>query len=467
MRIARSIALFAGRVTGFLSRSLGLGGGTTLPGVVAQAIDRRLVPSICTRLDRGVLLITGTNGKTTTARMLARVLEEAGWFPIHNRAGANLVEGVATALLYASDLQGRPAGDSGLFEVDEAHLPRAVSLCQPRLVLLHNIFRDQLDRYGEVDYVIGRWRQALRTLPAAAAVILNADDPAVADLGSDLTAQVLYYGVDVPELGEREPDHTADAQFCRRCGFPYVYEPAYYGHIGRYHCPQCGHTRPRPDVYLTALDLKATSGSRGHLVTPAGDYDLALPLPGLYNAYNALAALTAAMALSIKPPQILSSLASFQAAFGRLERVQAEGREILLALIKNPVGAGQVLDMLNRQAKAADSAGLPYMIVINDRIADGTDVSWLWDADFERMSDQVEFAVTSGTRAQDMALRLKYAGVREDLILMEPDLSRALDLALSRIQEGDTLYLLPTYTAMLEVRALMARRGYAAPFWED
>jgi UDP-N-acetylmuramyl tripeptide synthase len=467
MTIVRSVALFAGRATGFMSRRLGLGGGTTLPGVVAQTIDRQLVPSICTRLNRGVLLVTGTNGKTTTARMLAQILQKVGWHPIHNRAGANLVEGIATALLYASDLQGRPAGDSGLFEVDEAHLPRAVSLCQPRLVLLHNLFRDQLDRYGEVDYVIGRWGKALRTLPPTAAVVLNADDPAVADLGSDLDAKTLYYGVDVPTLGRREPDHTADAQFCRRCGFPYTYAPAYYGHIGRYRCSQCGHARPQPDVYLTALDLKKTTGSYGHLVTPVGEYDIALPLPGLYNAYNALAAITAALALLIEPPRVLSSLATFQAAFGRLERVQAEGREILLALIKNPVGAGQVLDMLNRQAEVPHSILRPYMVVINDRIADGKDVSWLWDANFEMMAGRVGFAVVSGTRAQDMALRLKYAGIEENRILTEPNLANALDLALSNTEVGDTLYLLPTYTAMLEVRALMARRGYTPPFWED
>ncbi len=469
MNPRRLLALLTGRAVGFLSRSLHLGGGTTLPGVVAQRLDPSLVAAVCRQLGQGVLLLTGTNGKTTTARMLAQVLRRAGWQPIHNRAGANLVEGIATTLLYACDLRGRPAGDSGLFEVDEAHLPRAVALSHPRLVLLHNLFRDQLDRYGEVDYVANRWRRALQTLPPAATVVLNADDPAVADLGRDLEARVLYYGLDAPELGGSLPDHTADARFCRRCGAPYVYSAAYYGHIGLYDCPQCGHRRPQPDVSLTSLDVAGLSpaehsagGARALLLTAGGERELTLPLPGLYNAYNALAAIAAALALDLDLDLALTALGAFRAAFGRLERVPAQGREIFCALIKNPVGAGQVVHMLTR---SGDPHG--YMIVINDRIADGTDVSWLWDADFEALAGRTSFVVVAGTRAEDMAVRLKYAGVAEDDIVAHTELDQALDSALARTPPGGTLYLLPTYTAMLEVRALMSRRGYVAPFWED
>jgi UDP-N-acetylmuramyl tripeptide synthase len=462
MALLRSLALLAGRSAGFLSRRLGLGGGTTFPGLLAQRLDRNLVSDLCARLPRGTLLLTGTNGKTTTARMLARMLRTAGWQPIHNRAGANLVEGIATALLVASDWRGRPAGDGGLFEVDEAHFPRAVALCRPRLVLLHNLFRDQLDRYGEVDHVAGLWRPALRTLPPAATVVLNADDPTVADLGQDLAARVLYYGLDAPALGQEAPDHTADARYCRRCGAPYRYDPAYYGHIGRYRCPACGHARPQPDVRLVDLRLHGDGASTGRLVTPVGERDLVIPLPGLYNAYNAVAAVSAALALEIDLDQALATLSDFQAAFGRLERIAADGREILLALIKNPVGAGQVVRMLVQDAQKRG-----FFILINDRIADGTDVSWLWDADFEALVGHVAFAVVSGTRAADMAVRLKYAGIAAEHLVVEPDLGPALDAALQRTPAGSTLYLLPTYTAMLEIRTLMARRGYAAPFWED
>lgn len=462
MAVLRLLALLSGRSAGFLSRRLRLGGGTTFPGLLAQRLDRNLVPALCARLPRGTLLLTGTNGKTTTARMLARMLRVAGWQPIHNRAGANLVEGIATALLYASDWRGRPAGDGGLFEVDEAHFPRAAALCQPRLVLLHNLFRDQLDRYGEVDHVADLWRPALRALPSTATVVLNADDPAVADLGGGLAARVLYYGLDAPALGSAAPDHTADARFCRRCGTPYAYAPAYYGHIGLYRCPRCGHARPEPDVRLVDLALAPDGGARARLVSPWGERAFSCPLPGLYNAYNALAAVSAALALGLELDVALSALASFQAAFGRLERIAAAGREIVLALIKNPVGAGQVVQML-----AGSGPPRRYLIVINDRIADGTDVSWLWDADFESLAGRVAGVVVAGTRARDMAVRLKYAGIAPEQIAVAADLDQALDTALAATPAGETLYLLPTYTAMLEVRALLARRGYVAPFWED
>jgi UDP-N-acetylmuramyl tripeptide synthase len=461
MHLARFPALFLGRLAGFLSRTLGVGGGTTLPGVVAQFLDPGLVSTLCARLERGVILLTGTNGKTTTARMLALMLREAGWSPIHNRAGANLMEGVATTFLYASDLRGRPRGDSGLFEMDEAHFPRAVALCRPRLVLLHNLFRDQLDRYGEVDTVAGRWGQALRTLPTTSTVLLNADDPAVADLGQNLAARVLYYGLDAPTLGRPAPDHVADARYCRRCGAPYAYAPAYYGHIGLYRCLSCGHARPQPDILLTVTGTEEDGRLQGRLRTPAGEGDFLSPLPGLYNAYNALAAIAAALALGLDLKACLDSLSHFRAAFGRLERIPADKREILLALIKNPVGVGQVLQMLTLAGRP-----LSCLILINDRIADGTDVSWLWDADFEALAGRTASIVVSGTRARDMAVRLKYAGVSGD-IRVEEDLEQALETALSRTPPGATLHVLPTYTAMLEVRALLARRGYTTPFWED
>ncbi len=462
MRVLHLLALMTGRAAGFLSRRLGRGGGTTLPGLLAQRIDRSFIPALCSHLERGTLLITGTNGKTTTARMLAHILRSAGWRPIHNRAGANLVEGIASTLVYASDFRGRPRGDSGLFEVDEAHLPHAVALCRPRLVLLHNLFRDQLDRYGEVDYVAARWGEALGVLPGDATVLLNADDPAVAALGEGLRARVTYYGLDLPTMGSTAPDHMADARYCRRCGAPYAYAPAYFGHIGRYRCPNCGHARPTPEIRLTALEGAGTARPRARLSAPEGEREFALPLPGLYNAYNALAAVAAARALGIGLDEAIGALSAFRAAFGRLEWVQAKGREILVALIKNPVGASQVVHML---AGGEEPGG--YLIVINDRIADGTDVSWLWDADWEALAGRVAFAVVSGTRAADMGVRLKYAGVEEHRITVEPDLERALDTALERTPERGTLYLLPTYTAMLEVRALMSRRGYVAPFWED
>jgi lipid II isoglutaminyl synthase (glutamine-hydrolysing) len=499
LRLAAAIA--AGKAAGLASRVLRAGGGTTLPGVVARRIAPDALRQLSAALPGGVVVVGGTNGKTTTTRMIAAILAADGRRVLHNRAGANLVTGLTATALGGSTIGGRVRADVGLFETDEAALPRALDETQPRLVLLHNLFRDQLDRYGEVDTIASAWRAALERLPATTTVLLNADDPAVAALGEGLPLQVLYYGLEDTRQAGDGATHFADSQFCRRCGAPYDYSATFYAHIGHYTCPRCGQRRPAPNFRLERLDLDGTSGGRlflafpgeyartgGHASTsggaPAQGYlEVRLPLPGLYNALNALAAAAAGLLLGVPPARIRGTLESFSAAFGRIERVDASGQPLLLALIKNPVGASETVRMLvgdqgsgtgDREKEIVRAPNpqplvphLHMLIAINDKHADGTDVSWLWDADFERLAGRVAGAVVSGTRAGDMAVRLKYAGVAPEAIVAEPDLARALDLALGRLPAGATLYALPTYTAMLELRAELARRGWVRPFWED
>ncbi len=455
------LAIAAGKGAGLLSRTLGRGGGTTLPGTVARRLYAHTLRALSASLPDGVTLVAGTNGKTTTARMLAAILAADGRPPLHNRAGANLVSGLTATAVAGSDLAGRPLAAIGLFETDEAAFPQALAETAPRLVLLHNLFRDQLDRYGEVDTIAQTWRAALATLPATATVLLNADDPLIASLGDGLAARVRFYGIEDTRHVSDATSHIADSQFCRRCGAPYVYSARFYGHIGHYACRQCGLARPAPHYALTSVELDGTSGSRLTIALPHGELALNLPLPGLYNAANALAAAAAASELGAQPPIIQTTLASFASAFGRVERIDAGGRPLLLALIKNPIGASETVRML------AGAAPLQLLVVINDRDADGTDVSWLWDADFETLAGLVAGAVVSGTRAADMAVRLKYAGVAPEQIVLEPELAAALDAALAALPPGQTLYALPTYTAMLELRAELVRRGWAKPFWED
>jgi UDP-N-acetylmuramyl tripeptide synthase len=468
---------------------------------VARRIAPDVLRTLTAALPEGVVVLSGTNGKTTTTRMIAAILEAGGKRVLHNRAGANLVSGLTTTALAQSSLAGRARADIGLFETDEAAMPAAVAETQPRLVVIHNLFRDQLDRYGEVDTVAQHWRAALATLPAASTVLLNADDPAVADLGEGLAAQVRYYGLDDPAHASGAGSHIADSQFCRRCGARYVYDLAFYAHIGHYHCTQCGHSRPEPHFRLARLALNGTASSRLLLSYPGGALDLTLPLPGLYNALNALAAASAALLLGVEAADVRGALEGFSAAFGRIERVRAGagGAEMLIALIKNPVGATETVRMLTQglrtearglsgptyegqhsvlspQSSALHSpqpSALHLLIAINDRDADGTDVSWLWDAEFERLAVQlpdgsplVAQAVVSGTRADDMAVRLKYAGVDPARISVAPELAGALDAALAGLPAGATLTVLPTYTAMLELRAELARRGWVRPFWE-
>ncbi len=484
-----SAAIAAGKAAGFASRVLGRGGGTTLPGVVARRLAPDTLRRLSARLPQGVVIVGGTNGKTTTTRMVAALLEAEGRRVLHNRAGANLLSGLTATALAGAGLDGNLYAQIGLFETDEAALPDALDETRPRLVLLHNLFRDQLDRYGEVDTIARRWRAALERLPAESTLLLNADDPAVADLGAGLAARVYYYGLEDTRHGGGAA-HMADSQFCRRCGAPYDYAVVFYAHVGHYSCPRCGHRRPEPHFRLARLDLRGADASQLFLTYPGGALELRLPLPGLYNALNALAAAAAGLLLEAGPGRVRATLEHFSAAFGRIERVDAAGRPLFLALIKNPVGASETVRMLTQtlddhtptgEQHTTDADATPglkpqapslkpplhLLIAINDRFADGTDVSWLWDADFERLGGAVAHATLSGTRAQDMAVRLKYAGVAPERLRVEPDLAGALDSALERLPAGATLYALPTYTAMLDLRADLVRRGWVRPFWED
>ncbi len=468
MRPDTLLALGAGKLASQVSRVLHVGGGTNFPGVVARRIAPNVLRDLAATLPAGVVLVSGTNGKTTTTRMIADVLGANQQRVLHNRAGANLVTGLTATMLTGNTLLGQQSYDIGLFETDEAAFPAALRETQPRLVLIHNLFRDQLDRYGELDTVAQGWHHALTSLPATSTVLLNADDPAVAYLGHDLTAPVCYYGLQDRQHASGTAAHIADSQYCPRCGTRFVYAAAFYAHIGHYACPACHWQRPEPTVQLARLLLGGEEGSRLLMTYPGGALDLHLPLPGLYNALNALAATAVAYVLGIAPAQTRTALEQFSAAFGRIERVMAgsNGAMMLIALIKNPVGASETVRMVTQTATSGDKPLYPF-IVINDRYADGTDVSWLWDADFEPLVPHIARVVTSGTRAHDMAVRLKYAGVAADRLHTEPDLARALDTALQGLPAGAGLAVLPTYTAMLELRRVFAQRGWVRQFWEE
>jgi UDP-N-acetylmuramyl tripeptide synthase len=467
-KLQNLLAIQLGKAASLLSRQLRLGGGTTFAGTFARRIAPAVLREITAALPQGVILLSGTNGKTTTTRMIAGILTASGLRVLHNRAGANLVSGLTTTALLDTTWQGQPRAAIGLFETDEAAFPEALAETQPRLVVIHNLFRDQLDRYGEVDTVAQAWREALQTLPASSTVLLNADDPAVAYLGTNLTARVQYYGLEDPTHASGSALHTADSQFCRRCGTRYTYPLAFYGHIGHYVCPECGHRRPEPDICLARLDLQGSEGSRLFITYPGGAIELHLPLPGLYNAINALAATATGLTLGIAPVRIRRELEQFRAAFGRIEHVHAgeNGPSMLIALIKNPVGASETVRMVINSSTRHNQL-LHLLVAINDLHADGTDVSWLWDADFEPLANHVAHVTVSGTRAADMAVRLKYGGVAAEHIHLEPDMPLALDTALNHLPDQTTLFVLPTYTAMLHLREELARRGWVRPFWEQ
>lgn len=466
-RLGAAVAL--GRAVKIASRALHIGGGTTLPGTLAARLDPAILQKLSRRLARGSVVVTGTNGKTTTSRLISSIAEKAGLHPLHNRAGANLLGGVTTATLSAASPFGAIGGDLGLFEVDEAVMPEVTRQVAPRVVIITNLFRDQLDRYGEVDYLATLWRAALKDLPESSTIVLNADDPLVASLGAGPRAKVLYYGLEDESLGKAELDHAADSKGCTSCGAPLEYSTVFYGHVGHYRCPNCGKSRPTPDIRIEGAKLDGVRGATLTLGRGERRLDIKLALPGIYNLYNALAAAAVAHALGLADSAIVAGIESFTAAFGRVERIQLEGKQAFLALVKNPVGFNQVIRTVFPPESNPGSLDKDQrtLIIINDHFADGTDVSWLWDVDFELLVGRVGPTVVSGTRAEDMLLRLKYAGVPTDSIVIIKDIEAALRYSLDQTPQGETLYLFPTYTAMLEARSVLVRWGAVENFWEN
>jgi lipid II isoglutaminyl synthase (glutamine-hydrolysing) len=452
MGVRLEIETLAARAVGTASRAAGRGGGTTLPGKLLWKADPGAVDALAARLSSGVALVSATNGKTTTTAMAARILDREyrlAW----NRAGANLLSGIASALV------AERKADLGLFEVDEGALPEAIRRTRPRAISLANLFRDQLDRYGELELIAERWRAAAQALPADSTLVVNADDPVVADLAEG-RERVLRFGLDDPRHARATLQHAADSKYCLRCGAPYDYAAAYVGHLGDYRCPACGHARPPLDVAARQIELSGVRGSRFLLVTPQGELELELALPGLYNVYNAAAAASLSLALGASPAAIRDGIAAFSGAFGRFERIPAGSKMIVMLLVKNPAAANEALRTLE--------TGVPPVLVIalNDAIADGQDVSWIWDVDFEPLLPHVGRVVATGGRAAELGVRLVHGGLSEDRLEVVPQLERALDRGLELIDAGTELVVLPTYTAMLALRGILTKRGMVRPYWD-
>lgn len=448
IRLKAALARSAGR----MSRALGRGGGTTLPGRMLIRMDRDAIDKLGSRLTRGSTLISATNGKTTTSSMLRTILAAAGREPVSNTAGSNMTWGVATALL-------EQKGDEGLFEVDEAWLPETAARLDPGVILLGNLFRDQLDRHGETETLARNWAGLAAERSGRTRFVLNADDPLIAGIGAAAGEGVTWFGLEDPAAALPDPEDAHDARLCRNCGEPLTYDHVYLGHLGRYHCESCGLTRPRPEVAAREIALRGMAGVSATVRTPEGDVALELPLPGLYNLYNALGAIATARALGIPAADAVRALAGMKAVFGRVEQIRTGETDLSILLVKNPAGANEVLRTL-----ALEAPPIRMWIALNDRIADGRDVSWIWDSNFEVLADRVERVWCTGTRGAEMAVRLKYAGWPEDRIELDQDPVGSFDRALD--DRPERLFALPTYTALLELRRLLAERGEAANYWE-
>ena len=450
--LALDLETAAFRAAGTLSRLAGRGGGTTIPGKLLWKLDPGAIDALGRRLPHGSALVSATNGKTTSTAMVAEILRPTVRV-VHNASGANLVSGVASSLLSGRD------AELGLFEVDEGALSEVSRRLAPRALLLGNLFRDQLDRYGELELVAARWREAVAGLPTVVLVV-NGDDPQVADL-ADGRRNTRVFGLDDPAHARPALQHAADSKYCLRCGTPYDYAAAYVGHLGDYRCPRCGHARPALDVAAREIELHGLDGASFTLVAPEGTTRVELGLPGLYNVYNAVGAASLALELGAPIGDVTAGLGRFSAAFGRFERIQVGDRSLLMLLIKNPAGANEIVRTLVEAAPPRVA-----VIALNDELADGRDVSWIWDVDFEPLLAGLDVLVATGSRAEELALRFAYAGLPRTRIEVVGRLPAALDRGLALTPPGGELAVLPTYTAMLALRRLVASRGHVSNYWE-
>ena len=460
IRLAAAVA--SAKSTFRATRLLGRGGGTALPGLVAERVDPQIIGKIAQRLPAGAVVVAGTNGKTTTARLLTTILTASGRTVLNNGAGSNLSRGIAAAFARESSVFGRPEADIAVIETDEGAFPAVVAAVRPRMIVLNNLFRDQLDRYGELNSVASKWQAALAALPADATLVYDADDPTLCALAQSAPPSVALvpFGLGPHAYTLPELTHAADAVLCARCGTALEYHTLSVGHLGDWFCPTGDNARPPLAFSVGAIRLRGMDGASFCIERAGGSgVPVETQLPGLYNVYNALGAAAAAMTLGVSAGGVADAARTFVAPFGRIERVQLRGRQLTLALIKNPTGANEVLRLIT----AAPAA--PLLICINDLIADGRDVSWLWDTDFDVLASYPAPILVSGTRALDMAVRLKYAGIAPDRIAVIPEIADALNAVADRAAPGDDAYVMPTYTAMLAAREALHTFGALDDVW--
>ena len=461
-----ALALAAGKAAGTASKVLRAGGGTSFPGTVARRIDPRILQKVAAASDARMAVVTGSNGKTTTCRMLAALAQAGGLRLTQNRSGSNLLQGVITAAVRGTDLRGRMDAQLLLLEVDEGTVRQLTPQVQPDTFLITNIFRDQLDRFGELYSMARGLEQAIEALPADATVILNGDDPLVASLAPTAPARRLYFGFRLDRAGTGVPEHAADTIRCVRCQHPLTYRAAYLSHLGDYECPECGNARPVLDIAVTAIAPSPAAGSEITVETPDGIFPLQVPLAGLHNAYNAAAALACATALALPrplaPAQARQAMAGLRPAFGRLEEIQAGDRRVLLAFVKNPTSYNTTMrEVLQRPGRKH------VLAAHSNTVVDGEDFAWLWDVELEQLVPQLASLTISGTRAEEVALRFKYAGVDPSVMQVIPGREAALQTALSRTPAGEYLHIFAGYTPMRELRSIMQRRAWVPPFWQE
>ena len=421
------LLILFGKIVIFISKILNLGNGSTWPGHIALNINKNFIRDKLKNRKFKIILIAGTNGKTTTGKLIKDILGVANKRVFQNEAGANLINGVASAIIKNSSFLGKLNFDYAIFELDENTLPILLEFVSPDFIICLNLFRDQLDRYGEVNVILNKWEKSFKNLPNKTQLILNADDPQITFLGKNIKSSY-YFGLN-EKSHDKSLQHASDSIYCPLCNLRLNYETIYFSHLGNWRCENCGYKRP--SIYLDKLEK--------------------YPLPGTYNKYNSLAAVLISRKLGVDDISIKEALERFVPAFGRQEKIIVNGRNFQIFLSKNPISFNQSLQTV------AELKGKNIFLILNDRIPDGRDVSWIWDVDFEIFIGNFKKVFVSGDRAYDMALRLHYAIPSKFQI--EPDLKKAIMIALEQTAKQEMLYILPTYSAMLDLRKILTGRS--------
>jgi UDP-N-acetylmuramyl tripeptide synthase len=417
--------IYFGKVLSFLSKKTNIGGGETWPGHIALILNKNFIKDILKKSNTKIILIAGTNGKTTTAKIIRSILENANKTVFQNSSGANLLNGIASSLIIDSQVNGKINEEYAIFEIDENVLPLILKLFKPNYIICLNLFRDQLDRYGEVNTIAKNWKKAFEELDNSSTLILNADDPAIAYLGKNTKANVKYFGLNNKTLSSYNSTNAADSVYCLDCNTRLNYHEVYFSHLGNWYCQKC--LNKRPNINMSNSNV--------------------YPLLGIYNRYNTLASYLLTKQIGIPDKVIISSFKKFNPAFGRQETINFKEKKIQIFLAKNPTSFNESLRTIN------DLNGKNLLLVLNDNIPDGKDVSWIWDINVENLIKNKQNITVSGIRAYDMTLRLKYAGIDNFKLCL--DLKSAIFNALNKTEKDKTLYILPTYSAMLDIRKLI------------
>jgi len=443
-KIALIIAIMAGKFASCLSRILGTG-GTSIPGKIALRLYPHILSDLAANISEEIFIVTGTNGKTTTTNMLAEILKEKGYKFVHNSAGANMITGITTAFIKETDWTGKRKIDYALLETDEANVPLLLQQLHPRVVLITNFFSDQLDRYGELNNTINLIKDAVRDTDIE--LVLNADDPLVTHFKNETGLHCWYYGFEATNYDKLQGEASREGRYCVFCGQELLYQRFHYAQLGKFCCSECGNQNPESNFTAHSLILTPK------IEMKINDIEIRSPYQGFYNAYNILAAVSLAKLVGIEDEIIQKAIANYEPRAGRMEQFEIDKRKVTLILVKNPTGLNQALATINTEPTPK-----AIFFALNDNVADGRDISWIWDADIEQITaldSNIEAIVCSGLRSGDIALRFKYADAQVDRIYIEDELQSGINKALS--VAADATYILSTYTALFVCRDILLK----------